>query len=279
MPSYVTPGVYYETLDEQHKTVAGVRTDIAAFVGLAERGPLHHPTILRSWEQFESTFGTFIANGYLAYSVKGFFENGGQVCYVVRVATKEIATQSNAVQPADRLSSILLSVEDFVPGAVVTIEQEDTTIVEAQIQSVDTAGNRLVWEASLVTNLNIDLPFQVSSGPIVSQGVLLDGNGDPTLNIQAHSPGTWGNKLSIHVTHSHSFSTRTQDVLQPLGGDVSIVENINNFPRQTLVRIFQPQASSTPLVTHRIVTDVNPLRNYLTWDSPLNTDLTNWAII
>ena len=275
MPSYVTPGVYYETLDEQHKTVAGIRTDIAAFIGLAERGPLHYPTIIRSWEQFESTFGAFIANGYLAYSVKAFFENGGQVCYVVRVAAKEIATQSNpeVVQPIGRLSSILLSVRDFVPGAVVTIQQEDVLLLEAQIQSVDTAGNRLIWESPLAANLDINRPFQVSSGPAASQGILLDGNDTPTLSIQARSLGTWGNRLSVRVAHSHSFSTRTQDVLQPSDGHTSIVENISDFPRHTLVRIFQPQATSAPLVTHRVVTDVDPLLNHLTWDNPLDTDL------
>jgi phage tail sheath protein FI len=89
MPTYLTPGVYFETADISRRGITAIRTDIAAFVGIAERGPLHAPTRVKSWAQFQSLFGDFIPGGYLAYSVKAFFENGGQTCYVVRVAAAE----------------------------------------------------------------------------------------------------------------------------------------------------------------------------------------------
>lgn len=85
MPEYLTPGVYFEFLDTA-LAVQGVRTDIAGFVGLAERGPLHQPVRLESWRQFQAAFGSFVPYGFLAYAVKGFFENGGRTCYVVRIA-------------------------------------------------------------------------------------------------------------------------------------------------------------------------------------------------
>src|SRR6266571_1008966 len=86
MPEYLTPGVYYELADAGPPPIRGVRTDIAGFVGIASRGPLHTPTPIESWRQYQAMFGSFLSYGFLAYAVKGFFENGGRLCYIVRVA-------------------------------------------------------------------------------------------------------------------------------------------------------------------------------------------------
>jgi len=93
VPEYLTPGVYFEFLDTA-PVVRGLRTDIAGFVGLAERGPLNEPVRMESLRQFQGTFGNFIPNGYLAYAVKGFFENGGRTCFVVRIAGLTAARSS-----------------------------------------------------------------------------------------------------------------------------------------------------------------------------------------
>jgi uncharacterized protein len=85
VPEYLTPGVYFEFRDAA-PSVRGVRMDIAGFVGLARRGPLDRPVRLESWRQFQAEFGDFIRQGLLAFAVKGFFENGGRTCFVVRVA-------------------------------------------------------------------------------------------------------------------------------------------------------------------------------------------------
>ena len=86
MPEYLTPGVYFELHDAGPPVIRGLRTDIAGFVGLAERGPLDTPVQIESWRQFQFVFGDFVPYGFLAYAVKGFFENGGRTCFIVRVA-------------------------------------------------------------------------------------------------------------------------------------------------------------------------------------------------
>lgn len=88
---YARPGVYYERLDVGAPRVASVRTDVAGFVGLAERGPLDEPVPVESWRQFASRFGGFDGPGFLAYAVRAFFENGGQRCWVVRAASRDDA--------------------------------------------------------------------------------------------------------------------------------------------------------------------------------------------
>lgn len=125
MPTYLTPGVYFETVDTADAVVPSIRTDVAAFVGVAARGPLHCATPLQSWNQFQATFGGFLPNAYLAYAVKAFFENGGQKLYVVRVAAPHATTTTNPAvpQPADGFSSNVLSVQGFAAGAVATAQQ------------------------------------------------------------------------------------------------------------------------------------------------------------
>ena len=40
---------------------------------------------MHNWSQFTSTFGDFIEGAYLHHAVYGFFQNGGGVCYIVRI--------------------------------------------------------------------------------------------------------------------------------------------------------------------------------------------------
>src|SRR5215471_9797284 len=96
-PNYRSPGVYRLSQRIERRDIQLVRTDVAGFVGFAERGPLPAPDAtemdpktlaigLTSWKEFLVTFGGFIPYGYMAYAVRAFFDNGGTTCYVVRVA-------------------------------------------------------------------------------------------------------------------------------------------------------------------------------------------------
>lgn len=85
MPTYLSPGVYVEEVDSGSRPIEGVGTAVAAFVGLASRGPFNTATLVSNWTQFTSTFGDFAAGTYLAHAVYGYFQNGGGNCYVVRI--------------------------------------------------------------------------------------------------------------------------------------------------------------------------------------------------
>jgi phage tail sheath protein FI len=95
VPEYLTPGVYYERTDAG-PGITAVRTDIAGFVGIAPRGPLDTPVPMQSFRQFQSYFGDFSGSGFLAYAVRGFFENGGRRCWVVRAASADGAATAGA---------------------------------------------------------------------------------------------------------------------------------------------------------------------------------------
>jgi hypothetical protein len=82
------PGAYLQRNDQAPATVA-LRTDIAGFVGIAERGPIDVAVAVESMRQFQSVFGSYIGGGFLAYSVRAFFENGGRRARIVRVASDD----------------------------------------------------------------------------------------------------------------------------------------------------------------------------------------------
>jgi phage tail sheath protein FI len=85
MPQYLSPGVYVEETDSGSRPIEGVGTAVAAFIGLAERGPTNEPVLVTNWAQFTENFGEFTEDGYLAHAVYGYFLNGGGSAYVVRV--------------------------------------------------------------------------------------------------------------------------------------------------------------------------------------------------
>jgi len=84
------PGAYLQRCDQAPTTVS-LRTDIAGFVGIAERGPVGVAVAVESVRQFQAVFGNYIGGGFLAYSVRAFFENGGRRARVVRVASDDPA--------------------------------------------------------------------------------------------------------------------------------------------------------------------------------------------
>lgn len=97
MPTYLSPGVYVEEVPSGSAPIEGVGTAVAAFVGIAEQGPVNEPVLVTNWSQYTQTFGDFVEGSYLALSVYGFFMNGGGSCYVVRVGAN-----GNGSAPAAR---------------------------------------------------------------------------------------------------------------------------------------------------------------------------------
>lgn len=85
MPTYLSPGVYVEEIDSGSRPIEGVGTAVAAFVGLAEKGPFNQPTLVSNWTQFTKTFGGFVDDASLARSVFAYFQNGGGNSFIVRI--------------------------------------------------------------------------------------------------------------------------------------------------------------------------------------------------
>ena len=82
-PTY--PGVYVEELASGVRTIAGVSTSVTVFIGAAKRGPFDTAVAVRSWADYERRFGGLDVGSEMSYSVRQFFNNGGQEAWVVRL--------------------------------------------------------------------------------------------------------------------------------------------------------------------------------------------------
>ena len=94
MPEYLAPGVYTEEVSFRSKSIEGVSTSTAGFIGPARYGPLTlEPELLTSLGEFERiygsgqrlNFGGALVNNYLWHAARAFFEEGGRRLYVQRV--------------------------------------------------------------------------------------------------------------------------------------------------------------------------------------------------
>ncbi len=97
MPEYLAPGVFVEETSFRSKSIEGVSTSTAAFVGPTRRGPVGEVSeLLTSFGEFERVYGglndlEYSGNGappktnFLAHAVFHFFNEGGARLYVSRV--------------------------------------------------------------------------------------------------------------------------------------------------------------------------------------------------
>jgi hypothetical protein len=165
MPEYLAPGVYIEEVSFRAKTIEGVSTSTAGFVGPTRYGPTGgEPELLTSFADFERIyggldqldFGGTLRHNYLAHAVRAFFEEGGKRLYVSRVYSdtggQAETTNSEVVSPPTltltarfpgqagnlrvtfipRLSDNLL-VQDPITGnpQVRRIQENDTVLVSS----------------------------------------------------------------------------------------------------------------------------------------------------
>jgi phage tail sheath protein FI len=88
-PTY--PGVYIEEVPSGVRTITGVATSIAAFIGRAERGPVNDPITINSFGDYERRFGGLWLNSPMSFAVKDFYLNGGSQAIIVRLHYSALA--------------------------------------------------------------------------------------------------------------------------------------------------------------------------------------------
>jgi len=79
------PGVYIEEIPSGVRTITGVATSVAAFLGRALRGPVDTPVVVNSFADFERQLGGLWADSPMTYAVRDFYRNGGTQAVIVRL--------------------------------------------------------------------------------------------------------------------------------------------------------------------------------------------------
>jgi phage tail sheath protein FI len=173
MGTYLSPGIYTREVDFSFY-VKQISTSSCGMVGVAQRGPVNKPVLVTSWEQFINKFGSYIQVGYLAYAARAFFDNGGSVLFVNRIAHLTDPTNRNTLT-AVKAQAIL----------------KDRRVATATLASGTIGSDRIAWRAiqpgaagnavsvELVVAGN-DTPLSVEVlGEAVIVNLATDGAGDP----------------------------------------------------------------------------------------------------
>lgn len=120
MAEYLSPGVYVEEFDSGGKSMEGVGTSTAGFVGAAQRGQVGGvPQLVTSFADFKRKYGGYLPENvfgekrFLSYAVEHFFMNGGSRCFISRVCPAD-AKAAEGMIPAE---APVLKVTAKNPGA------------------------------------------------------------------------------------------------------------------------------------------------------------------
>ncbi|QIB76118.1 phage tail sheath family protein [Halogeometricum borinquense] len=114
MSEYQSPGVYVEEVQSGSKSVEGVSTSTAGFLGQTERGPVE-PRLVTNYAEFERLYGASPKSSDLDAAVDGFFKNGGSRCFIGRVSGADIDDVATGIL-ADDEGNEIAEVEANGPG-------------------------------------------------------------------------------------------------------------------------------------------------------------------
>ncbi|WP_194814234.1 phage tail sheath subtilisin-like domain-containing protein [Nocardia sp. XZ_19_385] len=155
------PGVY---IDEITPTgpIAGTGTSTAAFIGTVSKANavLNTPAAVTNWTTFVEQFGDYDKTKTLPFAVRGFFENGGTLAYVVAYKdTGDLDTALAALRPLQDISLVCL------PGVV------DGSLQRKVITECETLADRvaILDGAADPTPLKADGALQTQRGLLESK--------------------------------------------------------------------------------------------------------------
>jgi phage tail sheath protein FI len=158
MPTAVTyPGVYIEEVPSGVRTITGVATSIALFIGWAPRGDINRAVRLSSFADYEREYGGLDRRSFLGFAVKHFFDNGGSDAYVIR-----LIGAGNAAASVDVMTELTVSASS--PGEWANIYGIRTTQRPApdnarfKLEVLDRSNNDVVIESFENLSMNATDP-------------------------------------------------------------------------------------------------------------------------
>jgi phage tail sheath protein FI len=135
MPTYAAPGVYVEEVPSSQKVLTAAATAVAAFVGFTGRAPDDDPAdpegvkprLVTSWTQFENLYGGYAEGCMLPIAVRGYFDNGGTIAYIVRIPNTAPSGEPSqlALPAADRALGSPLEITSVEPDANISVVIEN----------------------------------------------------------------------------------------------------------------------------------------------------------
>jgi Bacteriophage tail sheath protein len=188
------PGVYIEEF-EPAAPIEGVSTSHAAFIGIAERGPSNVPTLVTSLDDFTRVFGGPVdatVPFYLPISAEGFFRNGGNVLYVLRVSSATNANKAFVCRADPPLPVLTVrAIAEGGAGNGIQVTAVDSSALATALAALPAPGTTLALADPATTAAALDptrriLTVASSTGFTTGDRVnVKDGNNDRTGLVSA----------------------------------------------------------------------------------------------
>ena len=225
MGEYLAPGVYVEETSSGSKPIEGVGTSTGAFVGVAEKGPIDEAKLITNWTQFVDSFGGFSTDGYLAYSVFQFFNEGGTKCFVVRAASDGAAKSKVILKDSAAANTLLVeAIGEGTYGDKLSVSIEDGSdadtfkmVMKNGEDLVETLDNLVMSENDAEGNPNLNFVEKRVNGkskwitvdvdeegftklrPVNVEDVPLVGGNNGAILAQSDAIGDESNKRGLHA--------------------------------------------------------------------------------
>jgi hypothetical protein len=231
---YRRPGVYLEeSLLVNPADVAGTTT-VAAFVGVALKGPPNTPVLCESWSAYSQTFGGFDyidppdassidtkVLSYMPYAVYSFYQNGGRFAWIVRSVPSDPdfagspATQSVAGGNTSETNMVAFRVNASSAGAwgntlsfsiketalVTEPGQPNKDVFTLSVLAMNSQGQSEVVEAFSGLSMTGDVP------------------GTKRVDVAINNPSTGAGSRYIRITDVNDAHTTIPTVGTPNPGD------------------------------------------------------------
>lgn len=264
------PGVYAEEITPAGP-IAGAGTSVPALIGTVTTAPpaaeLGKPVAVTSWSAYVRVFGEHKAGLTLPHAVRGFFENGGTLAYVVPV--KDVSGLDTALDNLTRFKDVSLVA---YPGVV------DPAVQTKLITHCEELGDRF----AVLDGAQDPDPLKADGALQTQRGGLLSKNGFaglywpwivvPDPLAPAGTPGTVTVPPSGHVC----------GVMARVDGAVGVHRAPANEPVRGAVGLDHALNDTEHGVLNKA--NINALRSFpgrppLIWGARTLTDGTAWRYV
>jgi phage tail sheath protein FI len=270
------PGVYIQEI-----TLPGplpqVSTSVTAIVGPAQTGPLLQPTMLTSIQQFNAIFGSYIETPYRVYAchaVNGFFNEGGQTCYFVRVgngvaASLNLLDQANLVVAANPQQPTLTAQaqQEGTGGNAITVQIAQTNIASTTAPTFNATLEAASTPTSITINtaaINTPSGFQAGDTVTIAQPAPSTTSENATIASVTVSATAATNTITFTTSLANSYPVNsTLQTANLATGTTQIrVASVAGFQPGSYVQFStgNPPANSS----YDVVRVVNQVTNVLT---------------
>lgn len=209
MATYTYPGVYIQEVPKGPGPVQSASASTCAMVGFTEEGPVNEPTLVTSFPEFTSKFGSFTPEGRLPTAAFAYFQNGGQNLIVVRTVSASASSASGIVDEpvVDESSSLSPVPDNAVTAFKVTLSNSPlipgSLNFDLNFVNYRDDGQGTLRDAADANRGSVDYATGVISltavvAPPVASTVLAT-YGYVNLEFGAKSHGDWANQLSVQI--------------------------------------------------------------------------------